>query len=109
MSQSAARLFRLQRILKDISPTCSSLVEKAIRSVTSHATADDENMAEIILDGSPFKVGRNLENALRALRELPDVRTGLLVWADALYIYTSRHRASCRQFWRVLLFLFVKL
>lgn len=86
MSQSAARLFRLRRIFRDISPTCADLVEKAIPSATSHATAQDEDTAEIILDGSPFKVGRNLEDALRALRELPEVRAGLLVWADALCI-----------------------
>ena len=47
-------------------------------------SADDS--AEIVLDGVPVPVGRNLEKALRTLREMPEISNGTRVWVDALCI-----------------------
>src|SRR5947209_4894560 len=44
------------------------------------------NTTEIMLDGKPVLVGKNLEKALRTLREIPEVQNGTLIWADALCI-----------------------
>jgi hypothetical protein len=50
--------------------------------------ADDlaDDSAEIILDGVPVLVGRNLEKALRTLREIPEISNGTRIWVDALCI-----------------------
>ncbi|KAF2682023.1 hypothetical protein K458DRAFT_243759, partial [Lentithecium fluviatile CBS 122367] len=40
----------------------------------------------IVLNGQPWMVGTNLEKALRALREIPEVRLGMKVWIDCLCI-----------------------
>ncbi|KAF2252795.1 hypothetical protein BU26DRAFT_560147 [Trematosphaeria pertusa] len=85
-SYEHAQLLGLRKILEDISPRCAELMNKALPFI-NHLTSDQANeTADIFLDGSPFKVGANLENALRALRELPEVRSGLLIWADAICI-----------------------
>jgi len=44
------------------------------------------NTTEIIVDGKPVFVGKNLEKALRTLREIPEVKNGTRVWVDALCI-----------------------
>jgi hypothetical protein len=85
ISDAEARLFRLRRILKDISPTCAELLEKIVPEESNDVILGNDSRT-IILDGTPFKVGCNLENALRALRGTPEVQSGLLVWADALCI-----------------------
>lgn len=41
---------------------------------------------EIVLDGKATKVPKNLEAALRALRTLPETRTGMKFWVDYLCI-----------------------
>ncbi|KAJ9648634.1 hypothetical protein H2199_001489 [Coniosporium tulheliwenetii] len=43
-------------------------------------------MRQIILNGQPTEVGENLEKALRALREIPEVQSGARVWVDSLCI-----------------------
>jgi Heterokaryon incompatibility protein (HET) len=47
------------------------------------------NTTEIIVDGRPVIVGKNLEKALRTLREIPEVKNGVRVWVDALCINQS--------------------
>jgi len=44
------------------------------------------NTTEIEIDGMPTRVGKNLEKALRALREIPEIQNGTRVWVDALCI-----------------------
>lgn len=38
---------------------------------------------EIILDGKVVQIGANLEKALRALREIPEVHNEMRIWVDA--------------------------
>ncbi|KAB8293380.1 hypothetical protein EYC80_007700 [Monilinia laxa] len=45
-----------------------------------------EEYACIIVDGNPVLVGKNLELALRTLREVPDIHQGTMIWVDALCI-----------------------
>ncbi|KAH7090840.1 heterokaryon incompatibility protein-domain-containing protein [Paraphoma chrysanthemicola] len=85
VSEDEARMFKLRRILKDGSPTCAELLGKIVPEKSDTDMFDIQSKT-IILDNVPFKVGCNLENALRALRETPEVQSGLLVWADALCI-----------------------
>ena len=80
-----ARQVKLYRIFQDISPCCANLMAKELPSVTK-TPVGIEDRTEIILDGQRISVGSNLENALRALREIPDVQAGMPVWADALCI-----------------------
>ena len=47
---------------------------------------NDPPKAEIILDGEPVLVEKNLEKALPALREIPEVKSGTRTWVDALCI-----------------------
>ncbi|QSZ28671.1 hypothetical protein DSL72_003170 [Monilinia vaccinii-corymbosi] len=42
--------------------------------------------ASIIVDGKPVLVTKNLEVALRTLREIPEVASGTRIWVDALCI-----------------------
>jgi hypothetical protein len=49
-----------------------------------HDSVDDS--MEIIVDGIPISVGKNLEKALRTLREIPEISNGTRVWVDALCI-----------------------
>lgn len=42
--------------------------------------------ARIMVDGKPVEVGKNLEQALRTLREIPEVKCGKRVWVDSLCI-----------------------
>lgn len=42
--------------------------------------------AEIILNGEPLVVLKNLEMALRTLREIPEVQNGTRIWVDMLCI-----------------------
>jgi hypothetical protein len=42
--------------------------------------------AEIIINGASVTVGKNLEQALRTLREIPEIANGTRVWVDALCI-----------------------
>ncbi|KAG4025506.1 hypothetical protein MFRU_056g00200 [Monilinia fructicola] len=42
--------------------------------------------AGIIVDGKPILIGKNLELALRTLREVPDIYQGTRIWVDALCI-----------------------
>lgn len=86
MSQEEARMLKTRTKLLEISPASAGLLDKAMPPSDSHLWPRAYDEAEIILDGSSFKVGTNLEKALRALRETPEVRSGLLVWADALCI-----------------------
>lgn len=90
-----ARLLKLHRIFQDISPACANLLAKEIPSVTQAHEETDEK-TEIILDGVRITVGKNLESAIRALREMPDVQLGMLVWADALCINQNDiHERNC--------------
>ncbi|KAH6663807.1 heterokaryon incompatibility, partial [Halenospora varia] len=41
---------------------------------------------KIILDGKVVQIGANLEKALRAARDIPEVHNGMRIWADALCI-----------------------
>ncbi|RAL58877.1 hypothetical protein DID88_009297 [Monilinia fructigena] len=45
-----------------------------------------EEYARIIVDGNPVLVGKNLELALRTLREVPEIYQGTKIWVDALCI-----------------------
>jgi hypothetical protein len=85
VSDTAANHLKLYRIFQDISPTCADLMAKALPSVTETPTAA-EGQVEIWLNGQPKSVGANLYHALRALREIPEVRAGMPVWVDALCI-----------------------
>ena len=49
-----------------------------------HDLVDDS--VEIIVDGILISVGKNLEKALRTLREIPEISNGTRVWVDALCI-----------------------
>jgi hypothetical protein len=80
-----ARQMKLHRIFQDISPTCADLLAKEMPSV-AQVPAGLNNETEIILDGVRISIGKNLESAFRALREIPEVQSGMLVWADALCI-----------------------
>lgn len=85
ISDTAANHAKLYRIFQDISPTCADLMAKATPSVTKMPVSV-EGKAEIMLNGQPKSVGANLYQALRALREIPEVRAGMPVWVDALCI-----------------------
>lgn len=85
ISDELALQMKLYRIFQDISPTCAELMAKAIPAVTASPTSTD-SQAEINLDGQRISIGSNLASALQALREIPDVQAGMLVWADALCI-----------------------
>jgi len=82
---TVARQVKLYRIFQDISPTCANLMAKELPSVVKNPVGI-ENRTDIILDGQRISVGSNLESALRALREIPEVQAGMPVWADATCI-----------------------
>lgn len=85
VSDHAARQAKLYSTLSNLSPSCAKLFEEAYPAVLE-IPDEAKDVSHIIVDGVRVEVGRNLESALRALREIPDVQSGLLVWADALCI-----------------------
>jgi hypothetical protein len=70
-------------------PTCADLMAKELPTLAAQVEAKVEDRTEIILDGQRISIGNNLESALRALREIPEVQVGMPVWADALCINQS--------------------
>ncbi|TGO51878.1 hypothetical protein BELL_1700g00010 [Botrytis elliptica] len=47
---------------------------------------DVNEYRQIVVDGVPVLIGKNLEKALRTLREIPDIANGTRIWVDALCI-----------------------
>jgi hypothetical protein len=70
-----------RQVLED-SGHCSDFLEKIFGGKDGAAA----NTTEIIVDGKPVLVGKNLEKALRTLREIPEVQNGTRIWVDALCI-----------------------
>jgi len=85
ISENLARQVKLYQTFKLTSPTCADIMAKAFSSVTQMPD-EAEGSADIIVDGQCTAVGKNLESALRALREIPDIQAGMPVWVDALCI-----------------------
>jgi Heterokaryon incompatibility protein (HET) len=52
----------------------------------SYVWGDASAQKEIEVDGKIVQVGQNLYEALRALREIPEIQMGTRVWIDALCI-----------------------
>jgi hypothetical protein len=88
VSDDLARQMKVYRTFQDISPTCADLMAKALPHVAATQAVLEEK-ADIIVDSVRVLVGKNLEKALRALREIPEVQEGMPVWADALCINQS--------------------
>ena len=64
----------------------TSMAPQAIEELCNQEGGSTDDSAEIVLDGVPLLVGRNLEKALRTLREMPEIPNGTRVWVDALCI-----------------------
>ena len=64
----------------------TDMAPQMIEELCNQEGRSTEQSAEIVLDGVPVPVGRNLEKALRTLREMPEISNGTRVWVDALCI-----------------------
>lgn len=52
----------------------------------SYVWGNSDNMREISINGKPVQVTKNLESALRILRDKLPMRLGVRLWVDALCI-----------------------
>ena len=64
----------------------TDMAPQMIEELCNQEGGSTDDSAEIVLDGVPVPVGRNLEKALRTLREMPEISNGTRVWVDALCI-----------------------
>ena len=64
----------------------TDMAPQMIEQLCNQAAGSTDDSVEIVVDGAPVPVGRNLEKALRTLREMPEISNGMRVWVDALCI-----------------------
>jgi hypothetical protein len=60
----------------------------------SYTWGDDKRSGSIFVNGKLIPVQRNVENALRRLRALPETRHGMKYWIDAICTYLDQHRTE---------------
>jgi hypothetical protein len=64
----------------------AGMAPEEIEQLCGRTSNSANDSVEITIDGIPVLVGRNLEKALRTLREIPEISRGTRVWVDALCI-----------------------
>lgn len=90
-SESAFRLLRLEpgrfeevlRCHVQLSDLRSGPTFNAISYTWADESGDDQKLAEVLLDGKPFRVTRNCDSAMRRVRQY-DYQTS--IWIDAICI-----------------------
>ncbi|EUC29241.1 hypothetical protein COCCADRAFT_40367 [Bipolaris zeicola 26-R-13] len=63
----------------------------------SYTWGDGDNKRRICVNGNDIDVPTNLENALRALRGLPETRLGMCYWVDSLCINQQDEKEKNKQ------------